>query len=364
MHEDLTQIKAFLKRAVDLEGVIYTCDRTEQELKRRLDAIDNESRTVTEYKDGDLIPYEDFQYKPNRVYPKQTLAGTKYESDYDRMPADYKRFHSISDMTQGYSCPKKLDSSKGVGQNIASLIAGMVGGTAVGAIPGGIIGVVYGFYYGIRHGYRDPWPDMPLTMLKTAVIIALLCGIAVGIWALIGEIKRDPNAPDEGYEKERAFYVNKLRERNAKLTQDHDLMKYCETHFPKLSAMRARAKKDLEAHYANSPIFPKYHNFIAVAQILEYFESGRCDTLAGADGAYNLYESELRQNIIIAHLENISQTLEQVRDTQYLIYRELMVTNNLLGAIDQDLQNLQRSVDANTDAIVAYGSQISEKLNW
>ena len=364
MQENLTQIKAFLKRAVDLEGVIYTCDRTEQELKRRLSAIDNESRTVTEYKDGDLIPYEDFQYRPNRVYPKQTLAGTKYESDYDRMSADYKRFHSISDMEKGYGCPKKIDYSKGIGQNISSFVVGLMSGTVLGAIPGGIIGVVYGIYYGIRYGYRDPWPDMPLTMLKTAVIIAILCGIIGGIWSLITEIKRDPNAPDKGYEAEREFYLKKLRERNAKLTQDHNLMKYCDTYIPELNSMRVRAKEDLETHYANSPIFPKYHNFIAVAQILEYFESGRCDTLAGADGAYNLYESELRQNIIIAHLENISKTLEQIRDTQYLIYRELMVTNNLLGAIDADLQNLQRSVDSNTDAIVAYGSQISEKLNW
>ena len=37
----------------------------------------------------------------------------------------------------------------------------------------------------------------------------------------------------------------------------------------------------------------------AMCTMYEYFVTGRCDKLSGADGAYNLYETEVRQNIII-----------------------------------------------------------------
>ena len=362
--ENFEQVKAFLKRAVDLESTIYTCNQTEQELQRRWDSIDSESKTVVEYKDGDLIPYEDLQLRNNHVETKQTLFGTQYISDYDKMSADYKRFHSVSDMKKGYSCPQKKDGRKTVGSCIGALIGGVFAGAVGGVIPGGIIGVVYGLYCGIRYGYNTPLIDMPVTMIKVAIGITIVVGFLFGIFAFIGEIIRDPNAPDKGYEAEREIYLNKLKERNEKLKRDLNTMQYCETNILELQEIRKRAAKDLEEHYANSLIFPKYHYFIAVAQILEYFESGRCETLAGADGAYNLYESELRQNIIISNLEMIGNTLEEIKDTMYHIYNTLQGTNNLLGAIDADLQKLRQSVDVNTSAIVAYGEHISRKLNW
>lgn len=365
IHEDFEQVKAFLKRAYDLESTIYTCNQTEQELQRKWDSIDSESKTIVAYKDGDMIPYEDLQLRENNyVETKQTLFGPKDIRVYDQMTDDYKRFHTVSDMKKGYSCPQEKDRRKTIGSCIRALIGGFFAGAVGGIIPSGVIGVVYGFYYGIRRGYHTPLIDMPLTMIKVAINIAIAIGIIYGIISLVVEITRDPNAPDKGYETEREFYLNKLKERNEKLKRDQSMMQYCETNIRELQEIRKRATKDLEEHYANSLIFPKYHYFVAVAQILEYFESGRCETLAGAYGAYNLYESELRQNIIISNLDMIGNTLEEIQHTMNHIYNALCGTNNLLGAIDADLQNLQHSVDINTGAIVTYGEQITRKLNW
>ena len=72
--------------------------------------------------------------------------------------------------------------------------------------------------------------------------------------------------------------------------------------------------------YALDIVFPKYRNLPAVATISEYLESGRCGTLEGADGAYNLYEAEIRADRVITQLDEIKDSLETVKKNQYMLY--------------------------------------------
>jgi hypothetical protein len=101
------------------------------------------------------------------------------------------------------------------------------------------------------------------------------------------------------------------------------------------------ATNELNNLYNLDIIFPKYRNFLAVNQISEYIDSGRCSELEGANGAYNLYESELRQNIIIDKLETVINQLEQIKQNQFYIYQAMRDTQN---AID----NMNVSVVTNT----------------
>jgi hypothetical protein len=103
----------------------------------------------------------------------------------------------------------------------------------------------------------------------------------------------------------------------------------------------AIAKERLEGLYRKDIIFPKYRNFIAINQIAEYIDSGRCTELEGPNGAYNLFESELRQNIIIDKLETVINQLEQIKQNQFYIYQAMRDTRN---AID----NMNISVVTNT----------------
>ena len=92
-------------------------------------------------------------------------------------------------------------------------------------------------------------------------------------------------------------------------------------------------EKALDQLYAENVIFPKYRNFVAISAINEYLQSGRCDKLEGPDGAYNLYEMELRQNIIIAQLSSIIDNLEQIKNNQFSLYQELQAANQTIEAI-------------------------------
>lgn len=89
---------------------------------------------------------------------------------------------------------------------------------------------------------------------------------------------------------------------------------------------------------------------VAMCTIYEYFAAGRCTELNGADGAYNLYESELRQNLIINRLDTIIKQLDAIKANQYMLYTELKKTNEILEGISSDMKELTSTVHRIEDA--------------
>lgn len=92
--------------------------------------------------------------------------------------------------------------------------------------------------------------------------------------------------------------------------------------------------------YAYNIIYGKYRNIVALSTIYEYIDSGRCETLEGSNGAYNLFETELRSNLIISNLHSINVSLEQIKENQFLLYKELKEVNKELKKVDHSVQNV------------------------
>ncbi len=96
----------------------------------------------------------------------------------------------------------------------------------------------------------------------------------------------------------------------------------------------------LQRLYAVDVIFPKYRSLVPISIMCEYFLTGRCTELTGPNGAYNLYEAELRQNLIINKLDQIVENLEAIRDSQYMLYSELRTLNKTASDISADIRDL------------------------
>lgn len=107
-------------------------------------------------------------------------------------------------------------------------------------------------------------------------------------------------------------------------------------------------EKALDMHYNMGILFSKYRNLVAVATIDEYLQSGRCDTLEGSNGAYNLYEMELRQNIIIGQLTMVLDNIEQIRNNQYTLYQELTHANTMISELVTELKEMKSLEKLNT----------------
>lgn len=106
--------------------------------------------------------------------------------------------------------------------------------------------------------------------------------------------------------------------------------------------------------YGCNIIFGKYRNPVALATFYEYLMSGRCTTLAGADGAYNLYEAEIRANLIIFQLSEVIKNLEKIRENQFTIYSQLSDMNQTLHQLNRTMGSAVdelRGIKKNTGAI-------------
>lgn len=127
--------------------------------------------------------------------------------------------------------------------------------------------------------------------------------------------------------------------------------------------------------YASNVVFDKYRNLAAVATFYEYLASGRSVTLEGTEGAYNIYENELRANLIIGQLSQVIISLEKIQANQYLLYSAISDTNrqlNLLNdtmtnALDEikeikvstnDMRTHLKNIETNT-AVTAYNTEVT-----
>jgi len=130
--------------------------------------------------------------------------------------------------------------------------------------------------------------------------------------------------------------------------------------------------------YKVDVVFAKYRDVVALTTFYEYLMSGRCTTLEGADGAYNLYEEQVRADMIIGQLSQVISKLDDIKDSQFMIYSELKSINrnldNLNNTMNKALTSVQnmehgiKHISENTDviahntAVTAYYSKINAEL--
>ena len=147
----------------------------------------------------------------------------------------------------------------------------------------------------------------------------------------------------------------------AKISLIKDEIKQAE----QLMAKLCRARNTI---YKSGVVFSKYCNFVAFTSFYEYLSSGRCSQLEGHDGAYNLYESEIRANMVVEQLSQVIESLEQIKQNQFMIYSAINDINcqleylntsmdsavSSLKTVNQHLENLE-----DTAAVIAHNTKIT-----
>ena len=108
------------------------------------------------------------------------------------------------------------------------------------------------------------------------------------------------------------------------------VQKNCDSQLDVLQKESGKYFEPLGALYSVIPVHYKYRNAAALMSFVEYFETGRCRSLEGPDGAYNLYENEIRMNAILSKLDDVILNLKQIQQNQYALYHGMMqVKNNI-----------------------------------
>ncbi len=94
--------------------------------------------------------------------------------------------------------------------------------------------------------------------------------------------------------------------------------------------------------YDTEIIYPKYRDLVSVTMFCEYIDSGRCSQLEGSNGAYNLYESEKRADLIIARMDEVVSSLDTIRQNQFYLYQSINNVHATVNRLAGDIYDMAK----------------------
>lgn len=235
----------------------------------------------------------------------------------------------------------------------------IVGMAIFGAIAGGTVLIFLGIFARIHvKGFWGPIFSANLFGGLIGAILALLIE-QMDVWDAKNKNKQVTEYNDRVV-RENAKRVEKIRKQIDEVRKEYLIV--CDN--------QKETQQILNNFYSKNIIYPKYRGLVPIAAFYEYFNSGRCDTLTGHEGAYNIYETEIRMNVIIAKLDDVIYRLDEIRDRQYALYDAIenanVVVNNMNNTINGLAGNMKSVV--NNQNVIAYNTRIAAEntafLSW
>lgn len=222
-------------------------------------------------------------------------------------------------------------------------------------VPGGAI------IYGIKGLFSDFISGAISGIFKGAIIGLVIAAVISVVKYLI-----DKSKEDETQERWDTSYYQEKNADDKRVASENEVKARLIALRNELNKQYDKTQATLEQYYNVGVLYQKYHTMNAVCSIYEYFMSGRCTELTGHEGAYNLYESELRSNLIISKLDDILVNLESIKSRQFMLYSAISEGNKKMDSLlsESERQTKLASFTAEQSAIAAYNSaEASRELN-
>lgn len=239
----------------------------------------------------------------------------------------------------------------------ASVVMSFVGaivlalfGAGIGAVVGIALRIIVAVFSAKVNLFLSPWLPYICWGAGIGYGIAFLCLL---YWfrdskgEAVSERKDYPRKVEE-YNRKQTEIKNLIecKKKNMSVDIPQEITK-CEKHY-------AETKELLQKYYGLGFIYPKYRGLVPICTIYEYLESGRCFTLIGPHGAYNLYDHELMMQIIVGKLDAVIDRLDDINDAQRMLAREIRTSNIQLNNISRTLDNIE-----NNTALTQYYSSVT-----
>lgn len=204
---------------------------------------------------------------------------------------------------------------------------------------------------------------------RVTFITFAIFAFLVFLWVAVGAIL-DNDDRKEKYQQALAQYPIDVQNEEDAYQQALRFAGYYDQLIAQQEKKLADTRQLLWEAYDKGLLYGKYRNFVAVCSICEYLESGRCSELGGPDGAYNLFEQEIRMNLIITQLGLIISELDEIRENQAMLYDAISTGNHLTSQlIEQTNESIRLGeYNAQQNAITAYNTQQTARevsfSNW
>lgn len=289
------------------------------------------------------------QAMSTKLYLKQVmkLESSVYEQEYI-IRGLKESIHALEH--PAYACKQSKYSFFSIFDSVSDFLYTLVGFLFGGAFLGGVVYLIL-----------CPWVFSSSGNMMEKLFVFVLVGLALGLVAFC-VFMISSSITIRKNNKEIAIQNQYSDQYNAAIKVNNPIK------IAKLRAQLAGAEQNLEVTYnilsqlyAKNVIHPKYRTLVAVSMLYEYFDTGRCATLQGHGGAYDTYEHELRQNIIIGKLDVVIDKLDQIIDSQYSLYQAINECNWNISKVYDGLTSLQETSSQILECaeVTAYNSRIS-----
>ena len=178
------------------------------------------------------------------------------------------------------------------------------------------------------------------------------------------DAQRQLAAAEAAVEKEAAANQKKIDEQLGQFTSPESMVQdMLDQEAQQTESLLRKAFSTRNELYAANIIFKKYRNPVALSSFYEYLMAGRCTKLEGADGAYNLYEAEVRANRVIEQLDTVIDSLEQIKANQYMMYSAICDIREELGELNSTMGSaldVLYDIEGNTSKAAEHLEAISQ----
>lgn len=206
-------------------------------------------------------------------------------------------------------------------------------------------------------------PDDPDNALKISIIIAILSPILL-IAVIIAPALTIINSIKYSLEKKNyCEQLERISKNNIRISANNEYISQANKNkMNKLIEEYDNIKKNLDKtsnllqqYYNVNIIYRKYRRLPYIASFIEYFESGRCDSFEGHEGAYNILENDIKYDNIIDRMDIIIERLDNISSNQYVLYSGLRECNKnirqVLNQIINSTNSLEKQINSEFNAM-------------
>lgn len=219
-------------------------------------------------------------------------------------------------------------------------------------------------------GFFADWliPSFPWRISLGDIFSFVLFGAVAGLCLLVPFLFIFSNEDDKNH-KEYLETCRQIDKQNFEIEQKNEIIR--EQSSKKIDLLKIELKNAekmynetstvFAKYYSAGIIFGKYRSLVPICMFNEYLISGRCTSLEGPHGAYNLYEQELLAGIIINKLDVIINKLDKIIDNQYMLAEAIRSSHAQLFHIHESLQRSLNKLEdiKNNEQINAYYNSIT-----
>ena len=187
-------------------------------------------------------------------------------------------------------------------------------------------------------------PGILVTLFGGIFVLGALVGAYSDISKELQEAQAD-KFNQAKYCKDLQVYNTNIKNDKQRVEQELVKKAALDANLEILKGQLERSKSNLRKIYDKNIIFPKYRNLIMLCSIYEYLCAGRCSTLEGHEGAYNILEMEIRFDRIITQLDRVLTRLSAIRQSQYILYSAIQDSNQRVASLVETTNSMAQQIE-------------------